>query len=78
MEATGEVRLYLYDSTVCDDVVITPLDEIAISSDHDVDSHVPHAPGAASSGDIDILLTHPDFTSETEKQVQLSLSIGLE
>lgn len=27
--------------------------------------------GAASSGDIDILLTHPDFTSQTEKQVSL-------
>uniref|UniRef100_A0A674PM80 DNA polymerase n=1 Tax=Takifugu rubripes TaxID=31033 RepID=A0A674PM80_TAKRU len=27
--------------------------------------------GAASSGDIDILLTHPDFTSETEKQPKL-------
>lgn len=63
---------------LCDDVLITPLDETAISSDyHDVDSLVPHAPGAASSGDIDILLTHPDFTSETEKQVQLSSSIGL-
>lgn len=28
-------------------------------------------PGAASSGDIDILLTHPRYTSETEKQVSL-------
>uniref|UniRef100_A0A671YJV2 DNA polymerase n=1 Tax=Sparus aurata TaxID=8175 RepID=A0A671YJV2_SPAAU len=27
--------------------------------------------GAASSGDIDILLTHPDYTSETEKQPRL-------
>ncbi|KAK5870939.1 hypothetical protein PBY51_003845 [Eleginops maclovinus] len=27
--------------------------------------------GAASSGDIDILLTHPDYTSETEKQPKL-------
>ncbi|XP_061116152.1 DNA polymerase beta [Conger conger] len=27
--------------------------------------------GAASSGDIDILLTHPDFTSESEKQPKL-------
>ncbi|XP_019954723.1 DNA polymerase beta [Paralichthys olivaceus] len=27
--------------------------------------------GAASSGDIDILLTHPNFTSETEKQPKL-------
>uniref|UniRef100_A0A3P8WZR4 DNA polymerase n=1 Tax=Cynoglossus semilaevis TaxID=244447 RepID=A0A3P8WZR4_CYNSE len=27
--------------------------------------------GAASSGDIDILLTHPDFTSQTEKQPKL-------
>lgn len=26
--------------------------------------------GAASSGDIDILLTHPNYTSETQKQVQ--------
>lgn len=25
--------------------------------------------GAASSGDIDILLTHPEFTSKDEKQV---------
>uniref|UniRef100_A0A674MNN8 DNA polymerase n=1 Tax=Takifugu rubripes TaxID=31033 RepID=A0A674MNN8_TAKRU len=45
--------------------------EVIQHSDHDVDSHVPHAPGAASSGDIDILLTHPDFTSETEKQPKL-------
>ncbi|KAF7666191.1 hypothetical protein LDENG_00117170 [Lucifuga dentata] len=27
--------------------------------------------GAASSGDIDILLTHPNYTSETEKQPEL-------
>uniref|UniRef100_A0A3B4VQI2 DNA polymerase n=1 Tax=Seriola dumerili TaxID=41447 RepID=A0A3B4VQI2_SERDU len=27
--------------------------------------------GAASSGDIDILLTHPDYTSQTEKQPKL-------
>ncbi|XP_058493182.1 DNA polymerase beta [Solea solea] len=27
--------------------------------------------GAASSGDIDILLTHPDYTSDTEKQPKL-------
>ncbi|XP_077571038.1 DNA polymerase beta [Stigmatopora nigra] len=27
--------------------------------------------GAASSGDIDILLTHPEFTSQTEKQPKL-------
>ncbi|XP_037115040.1 DNA polymerase beta [Syngnathus acus] len=27
--------------------------------------------GAASSGDIDILLTHPDFTSQTEKRPKL-------
>ncbi|XP_068461466.1 DNA polymerase beta [Clinocottus analis] len=27
--------------------------------------------GAASSGDIDILLTHPDFTSESQKQPKL-------
>ncbi|KAM9823459.1 DNA polymerase beta [Syngnathus typhle] len=27
--------------------------------------------GATSSGDIDILLTHPDFTSQTEKQPKL-------
>ncbi|XP_061585500.1 DNA polymerase beta [Cololabis saira] len=27
--------------------------------------------GAASSGDIDILLTHPDYTSQTEKQAKL-------
>ncbi len=26
--------------------------------------------GAQSSGDIDILLTHPDFTSTTKKQVE--------
>lgn len=28
--------------------------------------------GAASSGDIDILLTHPNFTSQSEKQVRLN------
>uniref|UniRef100_A0A8C4EBQ1 DNA polymerase n=1 Tax=Dicentrarchus labrax TaxID=13489 RepID=A0A8C4EBQ1_DICLA len=31
--------------------------------------------GAASSGDIDILLTHPDYTSETAKQPKLLHSV---
>ncbi|XP_038061153.1 DNA polymerase beta-like [Patiria miniata] len=31
--------------------------------------------GAASSGDIDILLTHPDYTSKDEKQPELLLSV---
>ncbi|XP_033644216.1 DNA polymerase beta-like [Asterias rubens] len=31
--------------------------------------------GAASSGDIDILLTHPEFTSKDEKQPELLLSV---
>lgn len=33
--------------------------------------HAINLSGAASSGDIDILLTHPNYTSETEKQVSL-------
>ncbi|KAG7239234.1 hypothetical protein INR49_029886 [Caranx melampygus] len=32
--------------------------------------------GAASSGDIDILLTHPDYTSQTEKQPKLLHAVG--
>uniref|UniRef100_A0A667XYX6 DNA polymerase n=1 Tax=Myripristis murdjan TaxID=586833 RepID=A0A667XYX6_9TELE len=31
----------------------------------------PQFPGAGSSGDIDILLTHPNYTSQTEKQPKL-------
>lgn len=33
-------------------------------------------PGAASSGDIDILLTHPDYSSESQKQVRPCSSIS--
>ncbi len=29
--------------------------------------------GATNSGDIDILLTHPEFTSETSKKVKIFL-----
>ena len=29
--------------------------------------------GAESSGDMDVLLTHPSFTSESAKQVPLNL-----
>lgn len=36
-----------------------------------LEPHATHLSGAASSGDIDILLTHSSYTSETEKQVSL-------
>lgn len=62
MEATGEVSLF-YKRYSADDLVLR-LEIIEIDPCSSFS-------GAASSGDIDILLTHPNYTSETEKQVWL-------